>query len=403
MPPRKALRRPHKKSRLGCEECKRRHVKVGSLRSSPTPVLRSSLSTAADSTVTTPVAILPSSISLDLLSSQSTPSLFTAFDFRPDFTTTPSGQNDAFCSPLNMHHMELFSQFIFETGPSVYEGGSIDNESFRAIMPAALSAPYAMYQMLALSALHLSHTRTAQASHYREEATFLQTEALSLFNDSWAEITTENCVPMLLFSSLLSLHTLGEAVIASETDAGGFLNRFVTHLNLHRGVRAVSSQSWQMLSKSNISSILDRTERALHATSLQSQEQATFVTNRLHNLLKEADMGPESEQACREAVESLQLIYQSESLIGESSAKMAPGSIWTWPILLSAVFTDLVMKRRPEALIILCHYAVLLHRRRHIWLVRNAGQMLISEITRYLGTYWSDWLDWPNQMLQDLL
>jgi hypothetical protein len=299
--------------------------------------------------------------------------------------------------------MELFNQFIFETGPSVFEGGNIDNESFRAVMPAAVSAPYVMYQMLALSALHLSYTRTAQASHYREEATFLQTEALSLFNDSWAEITAESCVPMLLFSSLLSLYTLGDAVTASETDAGGFLNRFVTYLNFHRGVRTVTSQSWQLLSQSNISSILDRTERALNATSLQSQEQATSVADRLHNLLKDAYMGAQSEQACREAVESLQLIYQSESSIGETSAEKAPGMIWTWPILLSAVFTNLLMKRRPEALIILCYYAVLLHRKRHIWLVRNAGQMLISESTRFLGTYWSDWLDWPNQMLEDHL
>lgn len=302
-----------------------------------------------------------------------------------------------------MHHMELFYQFIFKTGPSVFEGGSIDDESFRAVMPAALSAPYAMYQVLALSALHLSHTRTAQASQYREEATFLQTEALSLFNDSWAEITTESCVPILLFSSLLSLHTLEEAVTASEMDASGFLNRFVTYLNLHRGVHAITSQSWQLLLQSNISSVLDRTERALHVTSLQSEEQAAFVADRLSNLLNSADMGVESEQACREAVESLHLVYKSEPSIGETSAENAPGTIWTWPILLSGVFTNLLVKRRPEALIILCHYAVLLHRRRHIWVVRNAGQMLISEITRFLGTYYSDWLDWPNEAIQDLL
>jgi hypothetical protein len=299
--------------------------------------------------------------------------------------------------------MELFSHFILDTGPSVYEGGSIDHESFRAIMPAALSAPYAMYQMLALSALHLSHIRTAQARCYREEATFLQTEALNLFNDSLAEITPDNCVPMLLFSSLLSLHTLEEAVTASGTDAGGLLDRFVTYLDLHRGVRAVISESWQLLLHSNISSALSRAERALNAASLQSHEQATFIAARLHILLNDADMGPESEQACREAVESLQLVYQSASSIGETSPESDPGVVWAWPILLSGVFTKLLMKRRPEALIILCHYAVLLHRRRHIWLVRNAGQMLISEITRSLGTYWLDWLDWPNKVLPDLL
>jgi len=301
-----------------------------------------------------------------------------------------------------MLHMELLSHFILETGASIYEGGSTDHETFRAIMPTVLSAPYAMYQMLALSALHLSHIRTAQASHYRDEATFLQTEALSLFNDSLAEITTDNCASMLIFSTLLSLHTLEEAVTASETDADGFLDRFVIYLNLHRGVRAVVSESWQQLLHSNISSTLSRAERALDTASLQSHDQAAFV-GRLHILLNDADMGPESEQACREALKSLQLVYQSASSTGETPPEHDPGVIWAWPSLLSGVFTNLLMKRRPEALIILCHYAVLLHRRRHIWVVRNAGQMLISEITRFLGTYWSDWLDWPNEVLQDLL
>jgi hypothetical protein len=295
--------------------------------------------------------------------------------------------------------MELFSQFILETGPSLEEGGGVDRESFRAMMPAALSAPYVMYQMLALSALHLSHIRTAQARHYREEATVLQTEALSLFNDSLAEITAENCASMLIFSSFLGLHALTEAVTASKMDAGGFLDRFVTYLTLHRGVRTFTRESWRLLSQSNISSILNRAERTLHAASLQSQEQAIFVADRLHGLLNDADMGLGSEQTCREAVERLQLVYQSETLIGETPLVKAPGLIWTWPILLPGNFTRLLMERRPEALIILCHYAVLLHRRRRIWLVGNAGQMLIVEITQFLGTYWKDWLDWPNQML----
>ncbi|KAH4001195.1 hypothetical protein HBI56_012660 [Parastagonospora nodorum] len=427
MPPRRALRRPHKKSRLGCEECKRRHVKCdearpnctncltvsrtciyqssssSTTRSSSAPIPRSSSSTAADSTVTTPVTVPPTLVSLGLLSNVSTPSLSITSIPGPDSTTPPSVQCGALCSPVNIHHMELFSQFLLDTGPSLYEGGSTDYKRFHAIVPIALSAPYAMYQILAISALHLSHIRTAQASHYREEATALQTEALSRFNDVLPEITIDSCAPMLLFSTLLSLHTLEEAVTASETDAGGFLDRFVMYLDLHRGVRAVTSESWQLLLHSNISSPLRHAERALESASLQSNEQATFVADRLHVLVNDADMGPESEQACREAVESLQLVYRSTSSIGKTSPESDPGVVWAWPTLLSGVFTKLLIKRNPEALIILCHYAVLLHRRRHIWLVRNAGQMLISEITRFLGTYWSDWLDWPNKVLPDLL
>jgi hypothetical protein len=55
--------------------------------------------------------------------------------------------------------------------------------------------------------------------------------------------------------------------------------------------------------------MLHRAGRTLHAASLQSQEQATFVADGLHSLLNDADMGPESEQPCREALESLQLVY----------------------------------------------------------------------------------------------
>jgi hypothetical protein len=53
----------------------------------------------------------------------------------------------------------------------------------------------------------------------------------------------EKGVSMLLFSSLLSLHTLEEAVTASEMEIGGFLNRFFADLSLHWGVRAVISES----------------------------------------------------------------------------------------------------------------------------------------------------------------
>jgi hypothetical protein len=300
--------------------------------------------------------------------------------------------------------MELLTHFVLETAPSL-EDRPCDREHLRIMMPAALSAPYLMHQILALSALHLSHTRVAEAKNYREEATALQTQALSLFNDTLAEITTENCVPMLIFASFLGLHSLAEAVSASETDAEDFLDRFVAYLNLHRGVRSVTAQSWNFLTQSNLASILNRAERSLGTASSQAQERATLVANNLDSLLDHADMGTVSGTACRNAVSHLQLIYQSELSAGEVSQEeqQSPGLIWAWPVLLSGDFTGLLMKRKPEALIILCHYAVLLHQHRRMWLVGNAGWMLIEAITRFLGTYWKQWLDWPNQMLEEPL
>lgn len=269
-------------------------------------------------------------------------------------------------------------------------------------MPATLSVPYVMYEILALSALHLSHEHPAQAAYHREEATTLQIQALSLFNDSGSEVTAETCVPMLIFSSFLGLHTLAEAVTASRNDGSAFLDQFVTYLNLHRGVRVVTGQAWKLLTQSSISPLLDRAQHALNtAPSQSSQEQATTVAERLNSLLDDADMSTNSEQACRDAVSRLQLIYQSELQPDQVPGEEQPaGLIWAWPIMLSGVFTKLLMERRPEALIILSYYAVLLHRRSRIWLVGDAGRLLIEEMTRFLGTYWKEYLEWPNQMLE---
>lgn len=302
--------------------------------------------------------------------------------------------------------MELFSHFIFNTAPSLDENNPPDRALLQTMMPAALSVPYVLYQILALSALHLSHTNPSQADFHREEATALQTQALSLFNDSGAEVTAETCAPMLIFSSFLGLHTLAEAVTASRTEGGGFLDRFIMYLDLHRGVRAVTGQAWSLLTQSSVSSVLSRAERALNsASSQESQEQATIVAERLNSLLDGADMGEHSEQACRDAVSRLQLVYRSELLSpGQTPREEQHTSvIWAWPVMLSSFFVKLLMERRPEALIILCYYAVLLHQRRRTWLVGHAGRALIEEMTKFLGTYWKDYLEWPNQMLEESL
>jgi len=300
--------------------------------------------------------------------------------------------------------MELFSHFILDTGPSLDEGRTLTHENIRIMLSAAFSAPYLMYQILAFSALHLSCTTPAQAEYHREEATTLQTQALLLLNDTLVETTSDNCVPTLIFTSLLGLHALAEAASVRGTDGtDGVLDRFVTYLNLHRGVRAVTQRSWKVLSQSNLQSMLRCAERSLDPTMSQLQECETMVADHLNSLLNDADISADSEKACRDAVSSLQLIFQSESSAGDAprDEQKPVGLVWAWPILTSGIFSDLLMKRRPEALIILCHYAVLLHRRRHIWLVGSMGRMLIETITGFLGTYWRHWLDWPIQMLEE--
>jgi hypothetical protein len=273
----------------------------------------------------------------------------------------------------------------------------------RSIMPAVLSAPYLLLQVLAFSALHLSLTRPVQADSYHAEATSLQIEALTSFDEHLGNINSSNCEAMLLFASLLGTHSLAEAVMTSESDADGFLDRFVTYLNLHRGVQTVTSQAWALLLQSNISPVLHHASSRLDHAASQTSERAALITDRLNRLLDDADMSVECDTACRDAVSRLTLIFQVDYLEDQSSEilRQSSGLIWAWPVLLSGIYTDLLQKRRPEALIILCHYAILLHQRRSMWLVGSAGRMLIESITKSLGSYWRHWLDWPNAVIEE--
>jgi hypothetical protein len=297
--------------------------------------------------------------------------------------------------------MELLATFILHTGPSCGDSTFTDSEIMHIMVPAALSAPYLMHQMLALAALHLSHKDPARAAFHHAEATTLQIQALTLFDEEMSTPDTQNPEAMLLFASFLSLHALGEAVITSQCNTEGFLDRFVSYLNLHRGVKAITEQCWENLLQSSLGSVFHRTTQNMDSAAAQPHERANTVEELLSCLLDQSDLSPTSTEACREAVRWLKLTYQIDGPADSTEIKQTGNLVWAWPILLSGAFTELLLKRQPEALIILCYYAVLLHQRRGMWLVGNSGRLLIESMAKFLGSYWSHWLKWPNEMIRD--
>lgn len=298
--------------------------------------------------------------------------------------------------------MKLLSHFIIETAYILEGNTPLNHTIMRSVMPIALSTPYLMHQTLALSAMHLSHTTPNEAESYHEEATAHQTQALSIFNDSVSELTATNCVPMFMFTSFLGLHALADVVKSQQRDEEALLDKFIGYLNLHRGVSAVTNNSWGTLTQSGISPILDIAKASIEASFLESQERANSTALLLYELMDHVNMDADSEVACRDAIDRLKMVYQTQSQ-RQSPHEKSPNNhlIWAWPILVSRAFTDLLMKRQPEALVILCYYAILLHERRDMWLVGNTGLMLIRAITRSLGSYWKRWLEMPYEVLEE--
>jgi hypothetical protein len=152
----------------------------------------------------------------------------------------------------------LFHHFLSEILPFFgFEKLSNIGFSMLEMTKVILAAPFLMNEIVAFAALHLSIFRPSQQHFYRHKAAQLQTHALSEFNEANLGVTPDTCVPMFLFSSILALHRLCEKLIFRADSFEAFLDDFIQSLRLHRGVRAVVSESWHLLLESPLKSLLE--------------------------------------------------------------------------------------------------------------------------------------------------
>ncbi|KAJ0346634.1 hypothetical protein COL154_008499 [Colletotrichum chrysophilum] len=414
------LRRAHRKSRNGCKECKRRHVKCDETR--PTCVncataerhcsYLDSLPASARSAVPAKRVLVaggyspaqsPGSTSasgsqvpmLGNYTSASSPSITAVVN---DFVTR-SGESNEVLRPANgqfftLDHLRLFRHL--QVGMPTFVG---EEKFLRPMldmsMEAALGAPYLMDIMLSHAAMHLAETETdpARAEVYHQHAAQLQTRGLMLFNEAKEEVSEDTCIPMFLFSSTVGTQVLCETLRTNRDDFNAFLDQFAWYLSLHRGVSAVTGRSWHIIRQSGAKEFIDFLEaRQPHA---QVPEM-----DAIHRMLDQADLGPASLEACRAAAEVLRHAYAIYRSISERSSHQSSG-VMAFGVRITTGFIDVLKQRRPEALVILAYYAVLLHWCRGYWVFCDAGQFMIRSISAHLGDYWSEWLAFPNSVLED--
>ncbi|KAF2744678.1 hypothetical protein M011DRAFT_408102 [Sporormia fimetaria CBS 119925] len=404
-------RRYHSKSRLGCSNCKKRRIKCDETKPACDRCKSACLDCVYACPPVSPGESSTPSIAATILSEQGG----TDANHNPAFITNDhqisngkilssreqpqrNGSGPAASSslsPVNMRHMELLAHFIAHT--SLILGPA--HTSTRMALATTLSTPYLINQVLALASLHLSHLVPAKSKAYALEAASLQADSLSSFADSNVSVSRENCIPMLLFAALLGIYTLADAVLSFQGGVSKFLDDYIRYLDVHRGARAVVEPFWEFLDQTDLAPFLNIASRS---GSTASHPDVAAVCSNLATVVERVPLDADAAMACREAIEHLRAIldniWQAQTN-PHAHAGSAYNTIYSWPILLSAKFTALLAKRVPQALVILAHYAVVLHERREVWVVGDAGSWLIKGISGVLGKEWEEWLIWPNNAL----
>lgn len=258
-----------------------------------------------------------------------------------------------------------------------------------------LQHPFLMRQILATSALSISLVRPDRKEYYHQHAVQLQSEALAGFNSVLKDLNEANIVAAFLVSSLIGLHSFCETFSFRDGDFNNTLDAFIGCINLLRGVRSLIGGWWPYLLSTDLNPILQlATDQRLKGKEHSCQ------LDTLRELIQTADIGLPSKKAYGETIEELERVYASQTEVKDPEAGESANMIFAWLVLTPKEYVELLEQRRPEALIILAYYAVVLHQRRRFWAINDAGQFLIKGISAHLGKHWDQWLAMPNSISQ---
>ncbi|KAJ5360705.1 hypothetical protein N7517_009896 [Penicillium concentricum] len=371
------VRRTHRKSRNGCIECKRRHMKCDEKR----PICSNCISSQRHCEFLEPVPAGKASSSIG--SDTATPSAVGS----PAVTSSPAQEisNNPEDAPVNMLHVELAHNLSSHAMDAFNRQKSFSSISFQDILRHGLSAPYLMNELLSLSALHLSITRPEQRTFYRHHSTQLQSYALSSFNSSSSQINDENYVSIFLFAGILGLHMLCETLVYRDNDFESFLDQFVQYTILHHGVRTVAGGG-------ALKPLLELGERIPSADAGLGP-----VCQVLLDRIKGLGHDDTTTRTYQQAIQSLQSVItvMDSQIPGETSLDV----LIAWPVLVSRDYIDLVSQRKREALVILAHFGALVDTHKQSWIFCDGGKYLVDSISQYLGPQWEEWLHWPRQSM----
>ena len=104
--------------------------------------------------------------------------------------------------------------------------------------------------------------------------------------------------------------------------------------------------------------------------------------------------GREDLVACKEALEELRRLCACLHKPVTAVRTQVMIAIHVWPGTVSQRFVELMDERRPEALVLLAHYCVLLKKVNSSWWLQGVGERLLMAIDRELGSEWRPWIEW---------
>lgn len=372
-------RRPHTKSRTGCQRCKEKHVKCDEAR----PVC----GTCARYNVPCVAKAPPPKVAQSQLSRTASPPALSVSP-RPHLGTSQSR------SALTLSEFGLLHHWIVEVADSFQISPGFHNAWRGRFVTAALHHEFFLHMMLMLSALHLSLTRSP-AFHETHRAFILEgcSGATAGFRKEAENIHASNCHVVQSFPFLLSIYALALPQFDREAEGDrATLDEIIHILSLIQSNSFTRNTTNPWMHLRELEPWVELEDFSGGSDEAQWDLTLARALDNLQPWIDASDDAPASQQvnsrAVKAFIESISAYHLKKNLRPMS-----------FPAVVKPEYFDLLRHRNPMALVILAHYAVVLWYCREQWWCSNWGWRVVSVVASMLPKRYVVALAYPFQVL----
>ncbi|KAJ5584738.1 uncharacterized protein N7459_004538 [Penicillium hispanicum] len=258
----------------------------------------------------------------------------------------------------------------------------------------SLRFPSLRHGLLALSALQLAGTSPTPERRWRYLVSARENQALALAGvrlDVTEDLTTAECNAHFALCCVLLVFSFAYCLIDDDDDEEeerpDVLDEFVEVFELTRWILSAMTLTVDRVAAGDLHTLIHSRQPR---PTMPDMSRLVVLSLRRQNEV-EAERNPAHEKGVyTQAIEHL--TTSLEQLMNGGEPK---DFAFCWAFRIPVRFQDLVRDRQPFALVVLAHYAVILHHLRNSWWMGDWGTRILQEIGDYLEPQWRELIGWP--------
>ncbi|MCJ1441810.1 MAG: hypothetical protein MMC23_002302 [Stictis urceolatum] len=335
--------------------------------------------------------------------------------------------------------VELFQFFICKTAVSLSTFKPSSQSIWQVEMPKiGLRNPIVQHNLIAIASLDYARRldpTTPQHTFLLAKAARQLNLALPEYRAAIEDINRTNCTDLFASAIILSFYMFADSHLVqritslSLSDSSEISHKIQMVSGIFRAMRGtfmVLNRSWPWILSGPLSAILEPTnwpDDLMLNNDFALKDDARLA--RLAQLWSQSSTGADRDvQALAEAHWLLRYAFSLVTNIDASAENSKPnlidesyqpahgtwrspywrapdtGALFNWPLRFKAHFLRLVDRQNPFALILVAHFAILIHRgRSHYWWLEGISELFVSSAQQAIGVEMLPWIRWPIKVV----